>query len=453
MCDTLVADASTTRDGVVLFAKNSDRDFNEAQQVVHVAAADHPDGGALRCTHVTIPQVAHTHEVVLSKPYWIWGAEMGANEHGVVAGNETVFTREPLPTKPGLIGMDLLRLGLERGRTSREALDVIVALLAEYGQGGACSATDPNYQYHNSFLIADPNEAWVLETAGRYWAAEKVEGTRSISNGLTIGEKIDLAHPDLISHAVEAGWAKDDDGFDFSLAYADPTLEEVAGAAARRACTSSNLARKAGELELADLVAYLRDHGAAGEKWTPARCDMTSVCLHASPRTISQTTGSQVSVLRPGGEVSVHFFTGTPTPCLSLFKPVFLPGAGVEVPGPPPGAEYDERALWWAGERLHRLVDLDYGARAPVVQADRDAVEQRLLGEALALAERLERATSEERAREGRAFSTRAFELGHEKVREWTENVRQVPVDPKTSRRMAKFFKKYDEEANAPPLA
>ena len=32
----------------------------------------------------------HTHAVILSKPAWAWGAEMGANEHGVCVGCTSV---------------------------------------------------------------------------------------------------------------------------------------------------------------------------------------------------------------------------------------------------------------------------------------------------------------------------------------------------------------------------
>ena len=77
-------------------------------------------------------------------------------------------------------------------------------LLEKYGQGGNCSYTRRLY-YHNSFLIANPREAWVLETAGDYWAAKRVEGVRRISNVLTIERGWDLAHPEFIDHAVEMG--------------------------------------------------------------------------------------------------------------------------------------------------------------------------------------------------------------------------------------------------------
>ena len=85
MCDTLV---SITPDGV-LFAKNSDRDPNEAQLPRWYPAADHSaTPGAVDCTWISIPQIEHTHAVLLSQPWWMWGAEIGTNEHGVVIGNE-----------------------------------------------------------------------------------------------------------------------------------------------------------------------------------------------------------------------------------------------------------------------------------------------------------------------------------------------------------------------------
>ena len=74
----------------------------------------HAKGETVQCTYLQIPQARQTSAVILSKPRWMWGAEMGANEHGVVLGNEAVWTTQPY-AETGLLGMDLVRLGLERG--------------------------------------------------------------------------------------------------------------------------------------------------------------------------------------------------------------------------------------------------------------------------------------------------------------------------------------------------
>lgn len=192
-CDTFVVLPPLTQHGVV-FGKNSDRPQGEIQEVIYIPATE--KSGPTKCTYIEIEPVDVTKAVILSKPNWMWGAEMGANECGVVIGNEAIWTNDMdgdnNPNVKRLLGMDLVRLGLERSCSAVEALDVITDLLEKYGQGGPCSKTDNSFAYFNSFLIADPACAWVLETCGKHWVAEKItSGFRNISNILTITTKID----------------------------------------------------------------------------------------------------------------------------------------------------------------------------------------------------------------------------------------------------------------------
>jgi secernin len=322
--------------------------------------------------------------VLLCKPFWIWGAEMGANEHGVTIGNEAVFTKVPYDKRPGLIGMDFLRLALERSRTAREALDGITHLLATHGQGGNCGYPGKLF-YHNSFLIVDPREAWVLETAGREWAAERVQDVRSISNCITIGERWDLASLDLVNYAVDRRWCRGRDDFHFGRCYSDFIYTRFSDARRRQCRTNELLAAKMGHLSVEELMRALRDHGPdAGPDWTPAHgLTGAQVCDHASfgPIRVSQTTGSMVSHL--AADVQTHFVTGTAAPCTSLFKPVWL---GTELPhtGPAPTGTYDEASLFWQHESLHRATLRDYAASLPLYAGERDALEGEFIAGAMA---------------------------------------------------------------------
>lgn len=419
MCDTVVALGSVTADGATLFGKNSDREPNEAHHLVMIPAARHPSGSQVKCTYIEIPQVEQTYAVLLAKPFWIWGAEMGANEHGVVIGNEAVFTKVPYDKTPGLIGMDLLRLALERARTAREALDVITGLIAQYGQGGNCGFRHASY-YHNSFLIADPQTAWVLETAGRQWAAIQVKDIGAISNGITIGNQWDMASADLVTYAVKRGWCRGREDFDFARCYSDVTYTRLSRSRARQCRAVERLAAEKGRITVTTLLHLLRDHGPAADAgWSPARGLTTfEICDHAGfgPIRASQTTGALVSHLTPG--MPTHYVTGTAAPCTSLFKPVWL-DAGLPDIGPAPTGTYDAATLFWRHEALHRATLRDYATRIALYQRERDELERQFVAGA--------QAHLGQPPAERAAYSARCFAEADRAEAAWLERVKAQP--------------------------
>lgn len=431
MCDTMVARPQATSSGALLFAKNSDREANEAQHLQHVPRATHAKGATLRCTYIEIPQVEETYGVLLSKPFWMWGAEMGANEHGLVIGNEAVFAKIAPQKEEALLGMDLLRLGLERARTADEALDVVTTLLARHGQGGNCAHLG-RFEYHNSFLIADAKgEAFVLETVGREWAAERVDTVRSISNTYTIGAKFDRASQGLVAQAIEQGFVAESETFDFAQAYANRMRSAFATGAARW-CRTSELLGKRNRHTPTNMMAILRDHGAQAARdpnWRPDGVMGGSVCAHASwgpIRRFGQTTGSWVADLAPGR--AVHWLTGTSSPDTSIFKPVFF-GPGFEsaaLPdfGPTPGDRYDPATLWWRHERLHRAVLEDYPTRLGAFADERDRLEAGFLARVDALLAR--DGSAEEAGRLSRDIWAEATEAEDR----WFAHVRRLPKKP-----------------------
>ena len=102
-CDTFVAvglpvnqcdkDTSSTQTATV-FGKNSDRPNDEKHEVVYFPGKSYEEKSLVNCQYISIPQVPKTHSVILSRPAWLWGCEMGANEWGLCGGNEAVWTRE-----------------------------------------------------------------------------------------------------------------------------------------------------------------------------------------------------------------------------------------------------------------------------------------------------------------------------------------------------------------------
>src|SRR5689334_9493402 len=192
-CDTMVALGSATEGGQTLFAKNSDRPARECQPLVQYPRLEHPPGSVVRCQFLELPQVQITYRHVGSKPYWCWGYEHGFNEHQVVIGNEGLHSKLSYST-PKLVGMEVLRLGLERGRTAAEAVEVMTDLITTYGQGIFIGGPEAG-TYDNGYLVADPKEAYVIETAGHHWAVKRVDRSRGISNVYSLETDWDRLSP------------------------------------------------------------------------------------------------------------------------------------------------------------------------------------------------------------------------------------------------------------------
>lgn len=372
MCDTLAARGPATQSGVTLFGKNSDRERREAQQAQIAPRAEHPPGATVQCTYVRIPQARTTYAVLLCRPFWMWGAEMGANEFGVAIGNEAVHARSGPPMETALLGMDLVRLGLERARTAREAIEVLTTLLEIHGQGGDCGLLQPIH-YHNSFMIADPTACFVLETLGRDWMVEEVVGARAISNAYTIDDQswTSAAFPARIAPDVAAS------GLTLSRAIADPQVCQNGWDRCARATTL--LEARHGVLRQIDVFRILRDHGAAATiDWRPARSNPPSICAHATdhrPRG-GQTVGSLVSQLHETGP-QIHWITGTAAPCISVFKPAVI---GLALPdlGPAPTGYFDDACYWWRHERLHWALLDDPALDLVTLRTDRDRLEAQM---------------------------------------------------------------------------
>ena len=394
MCDTQVI----RHGGVTFFAKNSDREPDEPQRICYYPAVSNDPGNTVKTTYIIVEQVPDRHAVILSQPSWIWGAEMGVNEHGLAIGNEAVFTRVVENSGEALLGMDLLRLALERCRTAGEAIDCMDRLLSRYGQAGPAGYRDKKFRYDSSFIIADCEEAWVLETAGRHWAARRVERFDAISNALSITDDFDWHSEGLHQFASTVDRIDNKAPLNFAKAFDTRFMKFMGRAEQRRACSLESLSALQ-EPSLPLMADGLRRHASASGNF--ARQGNGDVCMHAGGLTRpSQTTASMLAALQPDKPPEIYF-TGTSAPCLSLFQPISFDDCQ--------GGQSETTItgdLWERFERVHHRALFDADFRRDLT-ASRDALETTMFDTKLSIADRRESAQAwhlewHERARHAR---------------------------------------------------
>lgn len=384
-CTTMAAAGSKTADGNALFGKNSDRPINEAQPMKYFPAADYPAGSEVECSFIKIPQARHTYACYGSQPHVFWGFEHGVNEHGVIIGNEQVSGREAPERRWGLIGMDILRLALERADTAQKAVEVIADLLETFGTGG-----DPQTRirpFNSNYIIADAREQYLFESHQRSWAVKKIEDIGYLSNCYSIQEDYTRISSDAVKEAETKGWINSGEAFNPAKAWTvdDCLFGESEGFV--RYARLDKLMKNRKPLTPKMMMNNLRDHY-EGEVlgstiFSPAAAKIPCICSHPGGVSGCVTAASSVTVLRKDvpDELKFTYWASMAPPCCSVFRPFYnikwLP-EDIQYAH----ALYDEKSQWWTFIELERYIALDYERFAPMVKEEFYKMEDEFIQEA-----------------------------------------------------------------------
>lgn len=369
-CDTMVALSGSTKNGQTLFAKNSDRPKEECQTLVQRKRAKHSRNTTVKCQFVELPQVEVTHGHVGSRPHWCWGYEHGFNDYQVAIGNEALPSKLPPSPYPKLVGMEIVRLGLERGSTAEEAVEVMTSLITKYGQGPFENKAGVR-TYDNSYIVADPEEAYVIETVGHEWVIKRVDSALGISNVHSIGTDWDKRSPQVEQLAFKRGWWETTNKrFDFAEAYQDLGRSLEGRSPQRRSRSCAVLSSMKGDIDIRTMLALLRDHhyedvndaGRFEERITGPR----SICMHYGYGVTTNTTASLVADLCSDGSRLPIYWTSLYAPCLGIFMPVFSHGTVPSILSVGNENPSDD-SPWWIFRNLDKVARQEVGFDPAIV--------------------------------------------------------------------------------------
>jgi hypothetical protein len=345
-CDAVVALARATVDGQTLFGQKISAPGGPSLLLRRTPGRACAPDEKLSTPFLELPQARQTHAVLGFQRDGSWGYEFGVNEHQVAVG--CLALKPTLKCKtPGLLGTDLARLMLERGRTACQAIDLLTSLVERYGQGAS-----PGYAEGDSaFLVADPKEAYAVETAGHYWVYQEIQEIRAVSNVRVIRQDWDRIAQGLASYAISQGWwIGDGSKLDFAGALGEdggsrePAMRRWGKATVR-------LMEKSGHIETAFVRQLLSDdnaeRGGRSAERPASSGDRASVDGAAS---------FVVSLTRDPRRLPVAWYSAG-TAGASIYFPLFLDGelpAAFGQAGHKPGGEVIGRRLSQLSAQLER---------------------------------------------------------------------------------------------------
>ena len=330
------------------------------------------------------------------------------NEHSLIITETTFGGRGELRNPEGLIDYgSLIYITLQRAKTAREAIDIIVELTSTYGY----------YSSGESFSIADQNEAWIMELIGKgpgkkgiVWVARRIPdgyvSAHANQARITTFPWDDpencLYAKDVAEVARKFGWFEGEDkDFSFSEAYAPADFGALRGCEARVWAFFRTVAddmdqyedyamghnkenrmplwvKPSKKVSPKVLMDCMRDHyegtkmdmttdiGAGGEgcpyRWRPMYFEVDGVEYCNERATATQQTGFWlVGQARPG-KVGILWF-GTDDAATSPLTPIYV--TSTEVPeclkeGNGSMLKYSDTSMFWITNRIAQFAYLRY---------------------------------------------------------------------------------------------
>ena len=206
-CTNFIVGKGASKDGSVIVSYSADS-YGMFGELYHFPAAKHQKGDMRKIYDWDsgkflgeIKEASETYNVIGNM-----------NEFQVTIGETTFGGREELSDPHGIMDYgSLIYVALQRSRTAKEAIKVMTDLVKEYGY----------YSSGESFSIADPNEAWIMEMIGKgpgvkgaVWVAVRIPDDCIAAHAnqariyqFPLNDKDNCIYsPDVISFAREKGY-------------------------------------------------------------------------------------------------------------------------------------------------------------------------------------------------------------------------------------------------------
>ena len=459
-CTNLIVTKGASADGSSYLVYLNDGEWHPHLSIT--SAADHNISDSLVYTSLSgkkhkVHQVAHTYRKT--------GILM--NEYQLALGETTFVGRKDLWDKDSpLKYWELMDLTLQRAKTAREAIEVMTSLVEQYGYGSE----------GESFSIADPDEAWLLEMIGTggkgsaIWVAVRIPDgmITAHANHSRIGT-FPLNDPEnclysknVIKLAVEKGYYNLSSGepFRFNDVYDPPSpahlkyTETRVWSIFRRATPSQDFApfyhrgktnhksyplfiKPDNKLSLQDVFSLIRDHYegtdfdmtkgiAAGPYGNPNRPRPLEWEMNGKkyswerPISTPQTAYSYVAQLRnfmPDDYALAWFsFDDTYTNC---YFPFYI--ASTEIPASYTKGDirhFNRESMWWAFNFVSNFANIRYQPMVKDIRKVQQELENSFITQQDSVEQLAKNLSRDERIHKLTAFSVNSGNLVHQ---QWVE--------------------------------